>query len=185
MLMDFLLNFLSLPLDWPIFPHSADGVGHSWHFVFAGEKRRHSDQAWVTTFIDWFFVWFPKSLLMKITVATNQAARKRKWPASGKWKSLTHGELLRWLGMWVLMGVYRTSPRRMYWRGILGFGKWMSEKRFEQIMSVFSLPTYRRNDGKWGGPAKGKIKFDRMHLVRCFLDLLAVAWQKAQKIRNF
>ena len=133
----------------------------------------------VTTFIDWFFVWFPKSLLMKITVATNQAARKRKWPASGKWKSLTHGELLRWLGMWMLMGVYRTSPRRMYWRGILGFGKWMSEKRFEQIMSAFSLPTYRRNDGKWGGPAKGKIKFDRMHLVRCFLDLLAVAWQKA------
>jgi hypothetical protein len=54
----------------------------------------------VTTYIDWFFVWFPKSLLMKTTVATNQAARKRKWPASGKWKSLTHVELLRWLGMW-------------------------------------------------------------------------------------
>jgi hypothetical protein len=105
-------------------------------------------------------------------VATNQAAKKRKWPASGKWKSMTHGELLRWLGMWMVMGVYRTSLRRMYWRGILGFGKWMSEKRFEQIMPTFLLPSYRRNDGKWGGPAKRA----RPSLIACISSVASLIY---------
>jgi hypothetical protein len=66
--------------------------------------------------IQWWFKWFPKSLLLDIVNQINIKANSIKWPSTRNWKvlnfSLKNGEFLRWMGMWLLMGVYRTSPRR-------------------------------------------------------------------------
>jgi hypothetical protein len=57
--------------------------------------------------INWWFGWFPKSLLIKIATQCNIKAGGSKWPKDA-----------RWMDMWLLMvGVYPTSPRRQYWRG--------------------------------------------------------------------
>ena len=83
------------------------------------------------------------------------------------------------MGMWLLMGVYPTSPRRAYWRGQLHFGKYMTESRFEQIQRAFCLPFYKKSNPKWGGAAGKKMKYDRLLHCRCYLDQLKVAWIKA------
>jgi hypothetical protein len=124
-------------------------------------------------------VWFPKSLLIKIVTQCNIKAGGIKWPKDGRWTELKNGEFLRWMGMWLLMGVYPTSPRRQYWRGQLAFGKYMTEKRFEQIVRAFALPFYKKKNPKWGGAARRHIKFDRSLHCRCYLDELKAAWIKA------
>ena len=65
------------------------------------------------------------------------------------------------MGLWLLMGVYPTSPRRQYWRGKLAFGKYMTEGRFEQILRAFCLPEWNKGHEKWGGHARKHMKFDR------------------------
>ena len=131
--------------------------------------------------LGWWFKWFPKPLLIKIVAAINAKAGKIKWPkgASRQWKKLTNGEFLRWVGMWLLMGVYPISPRRDYWRGKMGFRKYMSENRFEQILRAFALPTWQRNHEKWGGAAGNKMKHDRFLHCRRYLDDVKAAWIKA------
>ena len=48
------------------------------------------------------------------------------------------------------MSVYKANPRRDYWRGRPGFGKYMAEKRVDAIMTAFSLPRYQKNHDGWG-----------------------------------
>ena len=131
--------------------------------------------------IQWWFKWFPKSLLLDIVNQINIKANSIKWPSTRNWKVLKNGEFLRWMGMWLLMGVYPTSPRRAYWRGQLHFGKYMTESRFEQIQRAFCLPFYKKSNPKWGGAAGKKMKYDRFLHCRCYLDQLKVAWIKAME----
>jgi hypothetical protein len=61
----------------------------------------------------------------------------------------------------------------------LSFGKYMTEKRFDQIVRAFTPPFYKKSNPKWGGAARRHIKFDRPLHCRCYLDDLKVAWIKA------
>jgi len=129
--------------------------------------------------LDWWLHWFPKSLVLKIVAAINNNAASIKFPANGRWKLLSAGEFLRWMGLWLLMSVYKANPRREYWRGRPGFGKYMAEKRFDAIMTAFALPKYQKNHDGWGGHMGKKMKHDKMAGCRKFLDLLQDRWSEA------
>ena len=88
----------------------------------------YADESW----LNWFLYWMPVHVLRSIVDATNAKAKTIPYPASGPWKHLRIGEFMRWLGLWVLMTVYPCpGDRRNYWRSLLNFGVYMSEKRFE------------------------------------------------------
>ena len=138
------------------------------------------------SWLNWFLFYFPQSLVNAICEATNKAAMKVSWPHDQQWKRLSVGEFLRWLGILILMTVYPVegSSRRTYWRGMLGFGKYMPEKRFENILRVFSLPQYNYDDPEWGGPARDNHedkKFDPFFETRKFLDTIKKRFQECMK----
>ena len=137
-------------------------------------------------YLNWFLHYFPLAVVTFIVASTNKQAKKVSWPLGMPWGHLKTGEFLRWLGIWILMTVYPTpgSCRRNYWRGILNFGQFMSEKRFEAILRAFTLPQYDRSDRKWGGPGRvehERKRFDPFYETRRFCDLLRERFQSAMK----
>ena len=138
------------------------------------------------TLLNWFLFYMPVTLIVEITQATNEKAKEIEWPQESPWRHLRVGEFLRWLGLWVMMTVYPIAGggRRTYWRGMLKFGRWMSEKRFENILRTFALPQYKREDPEWGGPARtfySSIKFDKFQETRKFTDMMRKRFQAAMK----
>ena len=138
------------------------------------------------SYLNWFLHWFPLSMCTMICDATNLKARTIAWPMDQSWKHLRIGEFLKWLGLWVLMTVYSSlgSDRRSYWRGLLRFGQYMPEWRFENVLRVFTLPTYTRDDRGWGGPARElyeEKRFDPFWETRRFIDVMRKQFQDAIK----
>ena len=136
--------------------------------------------------LSWFLFYMPLRLIVEIVDATNEAAKTISWPRDCPWKHLRTGEFLRWLGLWVLMTVYPINHggRRGYWRGVLNFGQYMTEKRFENILRAFSLPQYKRGESGWGGQGRAyynDIKFDKFQEVRYFCDQMRKQFQDALK----
>ena len=139
------------------------------------------DDSWLS----WFLWWMPLTILRMIVQATNVNAMKIAWPASNQWRVLRLGEFMRWLGLWTLMTVYPCAgSRRNYWRGMLHFGNYMPEKRFEQILRAFSLPMYIEDDEEWGGPGREHYedkKFDSFWETQRFCDMMKERFQNAMK----
>ena len=137
------------------------------------------------TWLNWFLWWVPLGLLRSICDATNDKAKTIPFPSSRPWKHLRIGEFMRWLGLWILMTVYPCmGKRRNYWRGILNFGIYMSERRFENILRAFTLPQYSKTDPEWGGPGRQHYalkKFDSFWEVRKFTDIMKLQFAKAIK----
>ena len=92
---------------------------------------------------------------------------------------------MRWLGVWALMTVYPVAgKRRTHWRGVLKFGQFMPEKRFENILRAFTLPMYKYTDEEWGGPGREEYeekKFDPFFATRKFSDQMRSRFQNAMK----
>ena len=134
-------------------------------------------------YLNWFLHYFPLNVVTLLVNATNGQAKKIAWPVGSPWAHLKTGEFLRWLGLWILMTVYPTpgSCRRSYWRGILNFGQYMSEKRFEAILRAFTLPQYDRADPKWGGP--GREAYERKRFDPFFETIYTCRKCSRPKIR--
>ena len=140
------------------------------------------DENW----LNWFLHYMPLTLISEITRATNTSAMTIEWPAERQWTRLKTGEFLRWLGLWLLMTVYPVigNSRRSYWRGILNFGKYMSEARFEGILRAFALPQYRHDEPGWGGPARELYElknFDPFFETRKFCDAMRTHFRDAMR----
>ena len=140
------------------------------------------------SWLNWFLHWVPLKTIAEIVEATNEAAKDVKWSSyksSLPWKKLTTGEFMRWLGVWVLMTVYPVAgKRRTCWRGVLKFGQFMPEKRFENILRAFTLPMYKCTDEEWGGPGREECeekKFDPFFATRKFSDQMRSRFQNAMK----
>ena len=135
--------------------------------------------------LSWFLFYFPLSMVADICKATNEAAKDIAWTRDHPWKHLTPGGFLRWLGIWILMTVYPLAgSRRAYWRGLLNFDQFMPEKRFEQILRAFTLPSYKYTDPEWGGQGRRhyeKKKYDKFQQTRKFTDFMRKQFQKALK----
>ena len=134
----------------------------------------------------WFLFYMPIGLIVQIVNATNENAKTIAWPIHQPWKPLRTGEFMRWLGLWVLMSIYPVGfgGRRVYWRGLFNFQKYMSEKRFENILRAFTLPQYTKDDPGWGGQGRDHYlikKFDKFFETRCFTDLMRERFQSALK----
>ena len=136
--------------------------------------------------LNWFLWWMPLGMLTSICHATNENAKNIPWPDNQPWKHLVVGELLRWIGLWILMTVYPipAGGRRNYWRGIFKFHQYMEEKRFENILRAFCLPQYKKEAAGWGGPAREHYrqkKYDKFQETRRFTDEMRVRFQDAMK----
>ena len=137
--------------------------------------------------LNWFLFYMPLSVISDIVKATNDTARKISWPAQAEpWKPLRPGEFLKWVGVWILMTVYPSvgGGRRTYWRGIMKFQRYMSEKRFENILRAFTLPQYKKEDPEWGGEGREfyrEQKYDKFQEVRKFTDTMRKQFQNALK----
>ena len=136
--------------------------------------------------LSWFLFFVPLPLIAKIVKATNDGAMAIAWPVSEPWRHLRSGEFLRWLGLWILMTVYPLAGggRRSYWRGMLNFGQYMPEKRFENVLRAFTLPQYKKTDPEWGGPGRQYYRtkqYDKFQEVRLFTDFMRRQFQKALK----
>ena len=126
------------------------------------------------------------AMIANIAEATNEHAIHIPWPEGRPWKDIRIGELLRWIGLWILMTVYPVPAggRRNYWRGLFKFGQYMQEKRFEQILRAFTLPQYKKGDAGWGGPAREFYKdkkYDKFQETRRFTDEIRARFQDALK----
>ena len=141
----------------------------------------HEDESW----LNFFLWWMPVSIMRQICDATNNHAKSIAWPRERRWKHLRIGEFMRWLGLWILMTVYpHMGERRNYWRGMLQFQRYMSEKRFENILRAFTLPKYTTDEAGWGGPGRAHYKeknFDKFWEVRKFTDLMKERFENAIK----
>ena len=82
-----------------------------------------------------FEIFLPPRMVDGILEATNAAGTAKY---TGRWKSLTRGELPRWLGLWLAMCPQQSSrsehlkaaPKEPMFSGF-GFGEYMSRHRFE------------------------------------------------------
>jgi hypothetical protein len=103
-------------------------------------------------YLDWLFLFFPLSVLRKITVSTNQrgialAANPEK-KTKFIWKrELTLNEMVRWLSLLFMMNFMHLGRRRMYWSTETcgaytgpGYGKLsgIGVHRWEAILRVIS-----------------------------------------------
>ena len=136
--------------------------------------------------LNWFLFYVPLSLISDICKATNDAAKKISWTAHEPWKTLRPGEFLRWAGVWILMTVYPLAcgGRRLYWRGLLKFARYIPERRFENILRAFTLPQYTKEDPEWGGDGRQFYKdqkYDKFQEVRKFTDTMRKQFQNAMK----
>jgi hypothetical protein len=84
---------------------------------------------------------FPRTYMIEVII--KETNKKLKHP-------LTYGELLRWLGLWILMSTVDGSDRRSFWSSrpiniYEGAPFWltefMSRTRFEQILNAISYTT--------------------------------------------
>ena len=138
------------------------------------------------TLLNWFLWYMPLTLISDIAFATNEAAKRIPWAQDNRWRNLRAGELLQWIGIWILMTVYpiNSGGRRNYWRGMLKFGKYMKERRFESILRAFTLPQYKKDDPEWGGPARlyyTAQRYDKFQETRRFTDVMRKRFQTALK----
>jgi hypothetical protein len=130
------------------------------------------------SWLNWFLHWVPLKTIAELAEATNKAAQDAKWSSfktSLPWKKPATGEFLCWLGVWALLTVHPIAgtSRRTHWRGVLKFGQCMPEKRLENILRAFTLPTCKHTDEEWGGPGREEHeeeKFDPFIATRKFSD---------------
>jgi hypothetical protein len=69
--------------------------------------------------------------------------------------SLTHDLLLRWIGITILLSIYRVTIKKLFSKKFVDFGvrEHMSEKVYRRIWGSLCLPNPRseqeRAEGKW------------------------------------
>jgi hypothetical protein len=106
--------------------------------------------------LDWFFLFFPLSVIRKIAASTNtrgqalalQKLNKRGKPNQFKWaKELDLNEMVRWFSLFFLMSFMQLPRRRMYWNTkecgayvgpAFGSKSGISLHRWEYILRVLS-----------------------------------------------
>ena len=126
---------------WDIDPDQGHPYGPRIHLESSSTKNK----------IDYFLHFFPLSHLRDVMVpATNTFARQR---CKG-WVDVTEVEMIKMLGMFKAMEVYKLPERRMYWMSMdnsifpsMNFVNIMSRSRFEDI---FKYLRYSDNDDENG-----------------------------------
>jgi Transposase IS4 len=95
--------------------------------------------------IDTFKRFICIQIVMLVVVNTNSyAERKRQelgqdhFSCARTWKPTTIGEIYRYIGVWLYMGLHREATRQSFWSQSHQLGRYMSRNRFEQIHRYFS-----------------------------------------------
>ena len=90
-----------------------------------------------------FQKFFTKAIIQLIIIAINSyAARKRSHSDllhTRTWKDIIIGEIYRYIGVWLYMGMHREAVRATFWSPTHQLGRYLPYHRFEQIHRYFSI----------------------------------------------
>jgi hypothetical protein len=85
------------------------------------------------------------NIIALIVSATNSYAEnhdanrpREETPYSRTWKLTTLGEIYRYIGVWLYMGMHSEPSRAFYWSESHRLGRYLSRNRFDQIHRYFS-----------------------------------------------
>ena len=89
-----------------------------------------------------FQKFFTKAIIRLVVIATNSyAARQRSHSDllyTRTWKDTTIGEIYRYIGVWLYMGMHQEAVRAIFWSPTHQLSRYLSHDRFEQIHRYFS-----------------------------------------------
>ena len=72
-------------------------------------------------------------------VATNSYAKSHRDDSHIRtWKDTTIGEIYRYIGIWLYMGMHREPVRDVFWSATHQLGRFMPLHRFNQLCRYFS-----------------------------------------------